>query len=166
MSQPWKLKEQRACARLQAVDGTWPKRWPPVTSTGRVGHLGPQGAPIHVDGLTKRHVVEVKSSRRAAANPGHRVTKDALKKLLSEATELSAEFGTELRPAYAIDITDAGGVQWMIPEEWFFRYLRAFETLIENGEQQGDGTTRESIIAELDEEVQFLINENCSERYR
>ncbi len=163
MSQPWKQKEQRACARLQAVDGKWPRRWPPVTTTGRVGHLGPQGAPIHVDGLTKRHVVEVKSSRRAAKNPGHRVTKDNLKKLLDESRTLTEEFQTELRPAYAIDITDAGGVQWMIPEKQFFRYLIAFERYLDDRnatEDSGD------VIAALDAEIEDRILRNCSERYR
>jgi len=108
----------------------------------------------------------VKSSKRACKNPGHNVTRDNLKKLLDEAKSLSEEFGVELRPAYAIHIADAGGAQWMIPEKWFFRYLRAFETLIQDGEQIGDGTTRESIIAGLDEEIDYLLRENCSERYQ
>lgn len=160
MSQPWKQKEQRACARLQAVDGTWPLRWPPVTSTGRVGHLGPQGAPIHVDGLTEKHAVEVKSSRRAAANPGHRVTKDNLRKLLEECRTLTEEFKTEIRPAYAIDITDAGGVQWMIPEQWFFRYLVAFERLNEILRLE-----ESDVLEILDVEIKERL-QKCSERYR
>ncbi len=163
MSQPWKQKEQRACARLQAVDGEWPRRWPPVTTTGRVGHLGPQGADIHVDGLTRRHAVEVKSSRRAAANPGHRVTKNALKQLLTEADKLAEEFDTEIRPAYAIDITDAGGVQWMIPERWFFRYLVAMEMLEERNEKIVD--PENTTLGWIDEEIDRRL-ESLSERYR
>ncbi len=96
-------------------------------------------------------------------NPGHRVTKDALKKLLSEATELSEEFGTELRPAYAIDITDAGGVQWMVPEKWFFRYLVALEMLVSNYNEQLD---HDEVLAIIDMEIQDRIDQNCSERYR
>ena len=92
------------------------------------------------------------------------MTKDSLRKLLSEATELSKEFGTELRPAYAIDITDAGGVQWMIPEKWFFRYLVAFELWKERWDQIEE--PEETVLEYIDRIIEERIEAGCSERYR
>ena len=96
------------------------------------------------------------------------MTKDALRKLLTESRELTEEFGTEIRPAYAIDITDAGGVQWMIPEKWFFRYLVAFELLeaIEVGWEHANFQNRDAWIDALDAEIEDRILRKCSERYR
>jgi hypothetical protein len=94
------------------------------------------------------------------------VTKLNLLKLHGETVRLSEEFGVELRAAYAIDIVDSGGVMWMIPEKWFFRYLRAFETLVDDGERRGDGTNRASIIKDLDEEVEYLIKRHCAARHQ
>ena len=107
----------------------------------------------------------MKSSKRACKNPGHNVTRDNLKKLLTEAKSLAKEFSTEMRPAYAIHIADAGGVQWMVPEEWFFRYLVAFEKLEEIMVAERPYTPE--IYREwLDSIVEMRLRENCSERYR
>lgn len=92
------------------------------------------------------------------------MTKDALRKLLTEATGLSEEFGTELRPAYAIDITDAGGVQWMVPEKWFFRYLVAFELWKERWAEIEDPV--ETVLEFIDRTIAERIETGCSERYR
>lgn len=120
--------------------------------------MGPQGADIHVDGLTSRHCIEVKSSRRSAKNPGHNVTKLNLLKLRTETARISEEFGVELRSAYAIDIVDAGGVMWAIPEKWFFRYLVAYEMM----EKHCPTVTNET----LDAEIKDRILRNCAARHR
>lgn len=135
-----------------------------MTETGRVGHLGPQGADIHVDGLTKRHCIEVKSSRRSAKNPGHNVTKLNLVKLHTETARISKEFGVELRSAYAIDIVDAGGVMWAIPEKWFFRYLVAYDAYLFEAEEHG--ADNEKATAALDTEIKDRILRNCAARHR
>lgn len=92
------------------------------------------------------------------------MTKDNLKKLLEESRTLTEEFGTELRPAYAIDITDAGGVQWMIPEQWFFRYLVAFELWQDRWDQIVD--PEETVLEHIDRIIEERIEADCSERYR
>lgn len=126
--------------------------------------MGPQGADIHVDGLTKRHSIEVKSSRRSAKNPGHNVTKLNLVKLHTETARISKEFGVELRSAYAIDIVDAGGVMWAIPEKWFFRYLVAYEQMEEHWDRIVD--PEQTVNETLDAEISDRILRNCAARHR
>lgn len=169
MSQPWKRIEQRISARLQAVDGRWPHKWPPVTTTGRIGHLGPQQAPVHSDTLTHHHIGEVKSSGQKAKNPGHRITKEAIRKLLDDAKQLSEEHGTNIRPFYAIAIANSGATLYAIPEEWFFRYLVLWEDAVRVMTEmigEDEETIEQRLIDGLDELIGLLINEFCSERYK
>lgn len=156
----WKFREQKFAARVQAVTGKWPKKWPPVTETGRVGHLGPQQAPIDIDVLTAFVGGESKSSSRKAKNPGYRLNKDDINKLLRGVRDLEEEFDVRLVPALAVAIANADATMVATSEQWFLRFLVAFELLC------SEDRPREVVISVLDTEIERRFEDGLSERYK
>lgn len=155
----WKFREQKSAARLQAVTGRWEKKWPPVTDTGRVGHLGPQQAPIDIDILTARVGGESKSSTRKAKNPGYRINKEDINKLFRGVKDLEEEFDETLIPALAVSIAHADDTLVGTSERWFFRLLVAFERFMSE-------LPREEAIELLDKIIDTRIELCCSKRYQ
>lgn len=161
----WKFREQKAAARIQAVVGRWTKKWPPVTDTGRVGHLGPQQAPIDIDFLADGVGGESKSSTRKAKNPGYRINKDDINKLLRGIKDLEEEFGVTLIPALAVSIAHADDTIVGTSEKWFLRLLVAYEGYLDATTGYGKYLTEGQVIEQLDEEIERRF-EGMSKRYR
>lgn len=151
LQQLGKPKERKFSARLQAVDGAWPEDWPPVTSTGRVGNLEEDKVPF--DTLTATYAGEAKSSSSKAKNPGHRISKDSLKKLQDGA----AKFGQEW--VYMIDLPFCEKGH-MISERRHFLLLLMEKWLRENW----------GLPTDVDEyfgsEIDALIDMNCSDSHK
>lgn len=151
MAQPFKAKERKIAARLQAVDGKWPEEFPPVSETGRVGHIDEASVPF--DGLTKSYAMEAKSSSSNAKDPGHRISKKKLQKIQKG----SDKFGQ--RWVYAVDLPYCS-VGHMISQTWHFRYLLAFRKLCDLLEM-----SEEDMKELLDQEIEDRL-QSASKSYR
>jgi hypothetical protein len=115
-----KFRERQAAVRLQAVDGKWPKEWPAVTETGRIGQMSQQElGGVVGDMLTKHYAGESKSSGQKSKDPGHRVTLLNVKKAYAAAKK----FGQ--RVVYIISLPRHR--LHAIDERWHFRYMVAWE---------------------------------------
>ena len=153
-----KFRERQNAVRLQAVDGRWPHEYPPVSSTGRVGQLGPQGIKdIDLDILTANYGGESKSSGQKAKNPGHRITLEAV------ATMYKGAARRHVRPLYAISLprhTLHGIDEW-----WHYRFMIAWEMLQDVFADEQFGVDFESMEAFIDAEVSRRLAD-IPDRYR
>lgn len=167
----WKNRERKVGARLQAVTGKWDKPWPPVTDTGRVGHLGPQQADIDIDLLTSLIGGEVKSSSSKAKNPGYRYNKDDLLKLIKGVKKVEEQFDTTLIPAFALAIAHTPTMV-ATTEQWFLRLLVFFiatvsDQFCEYGNLKSWEEGLEEAIEKADEMIEDLFDDRqLSKRYR
>jgi len=149
-----KRKERKASARLQAVDGKWPKEWPCTTDIGRIGQMSQQElGGVVCDILTKTYAGESKSSGAKAKDPGHRISKGTLQKVQAAAKKFGQAWVYILNLPHCED-------GHMISERQHFRYMLCYEHLLEETKW-----TRER----LDEDLDVIINrrlENIAERYK
>lgn len=156
LQQLGKGKERKFSARLQAVDGKWPKDWPPVTSTGRVGNLEEDKVPF--DTLTANFAGEAKSSSNKAQNPGHRITKEGMQKVQAGAKK----FGQ--RWVYMIDLPFCEKGH-MVSERQHFRYL-VMENFLGERWDLFDESFGDDMEAFFDAEIDALIDMNCEECHK
>ncbi len=153
LQQLGKGKERRLAARMQAVDGKWPKEWPPVTSTGRVGNLEEDKVPL--DTLSLNYGGEAKSSASKAKDPGHRISKHTL----SKAQKGAKKFG--VRWVYMIDLPYCEKGH-MISEQQHFRFI-VMERLLRD--RCGENALV-NLDTWVDKEINRLLEDNCEECHR